>query len=491
MRSDGVIGFTDAQSAALAEAAHLLKRGQDAAAEARAMTTRALAMGGRIAEDVASKSDSCVREHDMALRSIAAEFAGILMMDDRTVQRRIGDARELEEMYPRTFEAGRANVISERHQRLITEIGASLPPEARADFETIAIAVCEQDTPGRVKSQLEIIAARLHPRTFTERHQEAREWRNVRVIDLGEGMADLIATLPSVLAHAVYDRLTAQGRAIGDARTQARAARAAGTDASPPRSSADEPFSRAIPTEVVASDERTLDQTRADILADLLLTSAPGADPTRSDDGPGTLGAIRARVQVVVPALTALGTDDGPADLVGHSPIDAETVRALLGSTTHPIERILTDPVTGSVIEVDTYERPASLDRYLRARDQRCRFPGCRLPAVRCEVDHNHDHALGGRTRRCNLCHLCQRHHSMKQFTPWRVRQLDGGVIEWTSPLGKVYIDHPPLPVTFVPAPMERPAPQPPPDAGPRSLGSGAAEWEWFIDRRDAVDAPF
>ncbi|WP_457832738.1 hypothetical protein, partial [Staphylococcus aureus] len=55
-----------------------------------------------------------------------------------------------------------------------------------------------------------------------------------------------------------------------------------------------------------APDARTADQVRADILADLLLTAAPDADPTRGDDGPGTLGAIRARVQVVVPALTML-----------------------------------------------------------------------------------------------------------------------------------------------------------------------------------------
>src|SRR6478609_2757039 len=443
MRNDGVVGLNDAQSAALAEAVHLLQRGQRAAAEARATMTRALAMGGRIAEDVASNSDSRVREHDMALRSIAAEFAGILMMDDRTVQRRIGDARELEEMYPQTFEAGRAGVISERHQRLITEIGSSLPPEVRADFETIAIEVCRQDTPGRVKAQLEIIAARLHPRTFTERHQEARESRNVRVVDLSEGMSDLITTLPTVLAHAVYDRLTAQARSIRDARTHARQTPAVERS----------PFGQLIPTEVVARDERTLDQIRADLLADMLLTAAPCADPTRTDDGPGTLGAIRARVQVVVPALTALGADDGPADLVGHSPIDAETARALLASTTHPIERLLTHPVTGSVVEVDTYERPASLDRYLRGRDQRCRFPGCRLPAVRCEVDHTHDRALGGKTCRCNLAHLCQRHHSMKQFSPWQVRQLEGGLLEWTSPLGNVYIEHPPLPVTFLPEP--------------------------------------
>jgi hypothetical protein len=442
MRNDGILGLTDAQAAVLAEAAGLLQRGLQLAAEARALVTTALAQGGRIAQAVAEGSTAGVREHDMVLRSIAAEFAGVLRMDDRTVQRRIGAARELDEMYPRTFEAGARNEITDRHQRLIVDLGATLPPEMRAEFETVAIEVCKTDTPSRVRSQLEIIAARMHPRTFTERHQAAREARNVRVVDLDDSMSELVATLPTLLAHGIYDRLTAQGHVIVDAARQARAGR---------RDVGLDPVLELIPSEVVASDTRTLDQIRADVLADMLLTAAPGADPTRTDDGPGTLGAIRARVQVVVPALTLLGTDDGPADLVGRSPIDAETARALLGSTTHPIERILTDPVTGSVIEVDTYERPVALDRYLRARDQRCRFPGCRLAAVRCEVDHTHDRALGGRTCRRNLCHLCQRHHSMKQFTPWKVRQLPGGVLEWTSPLGRIYIDHPPTPVTFMP----------------------------------------
>lgn len=479
MRNHGVLGFTDAQSAAFAEAAHLLQRGLDAAAEAHAMVTSALARGGRIAEEVAKTSDSRVRDHDMALRAIAAEFAGILTMDDRTVQRRIGDARELTELYPRTFEAGRRNQISGRHQRLIMELGAPLPPEKRDDFETVAIALSRQDTPGRVKSRLEIIAARLHPRTFTERHREADELRSVHLIDLPAGVSDLIVRMSTVKAHAIHDRLTAQARCVMDARRTARAAvGAASRDAGSP-TPLDETFAPLLPDAIVASDDRTLDQLRCDLVVDMLLTGAPMADPTRTDDGPGTLGTIRARVQVVVPALTLLGADDGPADLVGHSPIDAETARALLGSTTHPIERILTHPVTGSVIEVDTYERPASLDRYLRGRDQRCRFPGCRLPAVRCDVDHNHDSALGGKTCRRNLCHLCQRHHSMKQFTPWRVRQLAGGVMEWTSPLGVVYLDEPPLPVTFLPDPD--PAPGGPPEPGPEAGG----------DREGGSDAPF
>lgn len=91
----------------------------------------------------------------------------------------------------------------------------------------------------------------------------------------------------------------------------------------------------------------------------------------------------------------------------------------------------------------DTYQRTAAIDRHLRARDRRCRWPGCVVPAVRCEVDHTVDWALGGTTDVANLAHLCQRHHSQKQFTRWRVRQRTGGVLEWTSPSGRVYADEP------------------------------------------------
>jgi hypothetical protein len=74
------------------------------------------------------------------------------------------------------------------------------------------------------------------------------------------------------------------------------------------------------------------------------------------------------------------------------------------------------------------------------------------VPAIRCEIDHTIDHHLGGPTDVGNCGGLCQRHHSMKQFTAWKVRQLGGGVLEWTSPLGETYTETPPAPtVHFVP----------------------------------------
>ncbi|MCK6081279.1 HNH endonuclease [Microbacterium sp. EYE_5] len=388
---------------------------------------KVLARAGALAE--ANGPGGRVLEHDMALRAIAAELGGAVQTSDRAMQRRIGEARTIVEDYPAALKAWELGRITRGHVRVIVDAGANLPADVRPAFEAVAVERCRHDTPNRVRAEVEILAQQMHPRSFTERHQDAAAGRAVRIVPGRDGMSDLVATLPTVLAEGIHDRLTRQARAI--------------VDTSGERSG----------SEVVATDERTTDQVRADVLADLLLAGTPALDDTR-DTSAGPLGAIRARAQVVVPALAFAG-HGVPCDLVGRSPIDADTARRLAGDTPS-WERLVTDPVTGTVLATDTYRVPLALRRHLQARDQHCRFPGCRLAAIRCEVDHTRDHALGGPTEVGNLAHLCQRHHSMKQFTAWRVRQLGGGVLEWTSPLGRTYREDAPTPaVAFTPA--ERP----------------------------------
>lgn len=390
-----------------------------ALASAEVARMRALAAAGRFALDAASSARPSVRASDMAMREVASEIAAACRTSDRTVQREIDEALTLVESFPTTVTAWAAGALSRRHVRVIADIGVELPREVRGEYDGFAAALGEQLSPGRLKNRLTVAAQRLHPTTLTERHRAGRDQRAVRVIARENGMSDLIATLPTVLAEAVVDRLTQQAQVILDASPTA-----AGTP----------------------SDARTMDHVRADILADLLLTSDPTIDPTRAEDGPGTLGKIRARVQVVVPALTMLrpGRENRlPAELVGHGPIDADTARTLAEATSVPWDRVITHPITGAVLHADTYSRPRAIDRYVRARDRHCRWPGCTAPAIRCEIDHSVDWALGGSTDVRNLCCLCQRHHTQKQFTRWSVRQLDAGVLEWTSPTGRVYIDTP------------------------------------------------
>ncbi|OAH50009.1 HNH endonuclease signature motif containing protein [Microbacterium oleivorans] len=431
-------------------------------ARAQVRELRMLAAAGRLAEAQTAQRNARVQVHDMALRSIAAEVGGVMRVTDRTVQRRIGEARTLVEGFPATVEAWERGRIVRGHAIAILETGTSLPPEMWAEFEQVAIGRCERDTPNRVRGELEILAHRMHPRSFAERHEEAAATRCVRIVPGRDGMSDVVATVPTVIAEGIHDRLTQQARAIIDTRDERVAARGGigvAFGAAVTHSDSDSDSDSEDAAVIVATDNRSADQVRADVFADLLLAGIPALDDTR-DTTAGPLGAIRARVQVLVPAATLTGEDDGPCDLTGRSPIDPATARTLAGGI-HVWERLFHDPTAGVTVSTDSYRVPSGMRRFLQARDQHCRFPGCRVAAIRCEVDHTHDHALGGRTELSNLAHLCQRHHSMKQFTAWRVRQLKGGVLEWTSPLGRIYREDAPTPaVAFTPA-----APPPPPPA--------------------------
>ncbi|MBT2486838.1 MULTISPECIES: HNH endonuclease signature motif containing protein [unclassified Microbacterium] len=141
------------------------------------------------------------------------------------------------------------------------------------------------------------------------------------------------------------------------------------------------------------------------------------------------------------------GTRDGcpppPPELDGRVPIDTETARFLAGSASG-WDRVLTHPITGGLLAVDRYRPSKHLRRRLRARDQRCRFPGCGIAARKCDLDHNDAASTGGATKHSNLADFCRRHHVLKHRTPWHVAQQSGGILEWTSPTGRVYDDRPP-----------------------------------------------
>ncbi|WP_193128509.1 HNH endonuclease signature motif containing protein [Gulosibacter sediminis] len=92
---------------------------------------------------------------------------------------------------------------------------------------------------------------------------------------------------------------------------------------------------------------------------------------------------------------------------------------------------------------VDTRMPDASLKRFLRARDVHCRFPGCRRPVERCDIDHTIAVEHGGPTSQPNLGHLCRRHHVQKHEKPWQLMQLPNGDYVWITPGGKVVTTKP------------------------------------------------
>lgn len=400
------------------------------------MFTAALALG-------LEHADGTRGDGDLAVREVAAEIGAALRISDRTVQRQLDSAHELTTKFSATHDSLTHGAISRAHAGVIVDAGAHLhDAEAREEYQRQVLPVAARESASRLKVVARLAAERLAPRTPQERHRAAAEHRTVWVRDLDDGMGELCFYGSAVLTHGMHDRLTSMARAVADAeRTDpacATATLAASAAESTAGSTAQEPGEsppQADPVRGDAGVRRTMDQLRADLLADLILTGAPSVAPEGNP-----LDAITAEVFVTVPVLTLAGASDTPAVLDGRQPIDTATATRLVGAASG-WNRVLTDPVTGTVLETDRYRPSAQLRRLLRATDQRCRFPACMMPAHRCDIDHLHDAAHGGATHHGNLATECRRHHVLKHHSAWRVRPGPDRTLLWTSPTGRTYPD--------------------------------------------------
>lgn len=398
--------------------------------------------------------------NDLPLREVSAELGAAMRVADRTAQRRINDAHTLVARYARTFASWQAGRIERAHAAVIVEEGVIVRDDAlRDEYEQLVVAVAEIESAGRLRQIARAIAAQLDPESAEEHRAAAAKSRDIRAYDIGDGLARLIADLPAPLCYAIVDRLTEQSRLIHEIEEQSAAADAAAADeADDGASNPGTDIATAVGAGSNAGSEvgdscgadriRSIGQIRADLLADMLLTGVPTA--YRGDERFAGLSAIRGSVRVTIPLATLAGVSDDPALLDGVGPVDPELVRRLAGAAPG-WDRVYADGPTGLPVAVDRYRPSAELSRYLKARDERCRFPGCRRPAERCDEDHTIDAAKGGPTSACNLGEFCRRHHTLKHASPWTVEQLGGGRFRWTSPTGRVYDDFAPSTLRHVP----------------------------------------
>ncbi|WP_186329270.1 HNH endonuclease signature motif containing protein [Agrococcus jejuensis] len=377
--------------------------------------TRVLAALGHLALHRAGRSSS--ERSTMEMRAVAAEIGAQSRVSDRTVERQIGDAMTLVDTWPVLLDAFAQGRIGRGHVRAIAEAGGVLAstdvtPEQRAAFEQQMVALAVTTTPARVAKVARREADTHLSEPLVVRHRAARERRRVTVEDVDDGMSWIGALVPSVLAHGIDARLRAGARAKSK------------------------------------DDPRSIQQWQADAFCELLLAGVGAPTIERTTGGAeiehaGLLSTITPIVQVTVPITALTGTSDAPGSLDGAQPVDAETARILAGVAA-TWQRLLTDPIRGTVVEVDTYSPNEAQRRLLRARDQHCRFPGCSAKARDDDVDHTIAWEDSGTTSVGNLAHLCRRHHTLKHATAWTVSQPTPGVLHWRSPLGHDYVDRPP-----------------------------------------------
>ena len=142
-------------------------------------------------------------------------------------------------------------------------------------------------------------------------------------------------------------------------------------------------------------------------------------------------------VNLTIDLPTMLGLTDNPGQLAGYGPIPASIARELAADGKW--RRFITEPITGELLNYgrDTYEPRQGLVDFILARDQICRFPGCRQPGRVSDIDHAISWDSGGETSAENMGLLCRRHHQMKTSEGWLLESHADGSCTWISPAGK------------------------------------------------------
>lgn len=151
------------------------------------------------------------REREMAWRSMTAEIALATTQSTHAVQTAMNQASGLVSTLPDTVAALAAGVIGLGHARVILQHSRNLDGDALGEYEHLTLERAKTTTPRKLADFARTLAARLRADTAQERHDEARSERRVEILDLDEGMSQLVHTLPTVHATAIFDRLTDSG----------------------------------------------------------------------------------------------------------------------------------------------------------------------------------------------------------------------------------------------------------------------------------------
>ncbi len=349
-----------------------------------------------------------MQDRDDSRLGLAQESVSLaLQLPLRTAQARLAQARTLVRELPRTLSAVSSGAISSEHARVLAEALWRLPDDP-ALAPALQDAVLPPLLDGRcitvpqLRRQVRRAAIALDPAGAEQRHQRALAERTVGYLPGEDGMASLPVVLGAPEAQLIYSRLTAAA------------------------------------TLLPASDPRTMDQKRADLLVDAVLSGLP-------TDGLPVLQGRRPAIHVTVSADTLLNLDDQPGHLTGYGPITAHTARRLAADTSGTWRRLLTDPDTGVLLDISAqkYRPPQRLRDFVSARDDVCAFPTCNQPGYRCEYEHTTPYHQGGSTCRRNGALACRRHNQCKHDTGWNYRHNPDGSFTWSTHTGHTYTSAP------------------------------------------------
>lgn len=367
------------------------------------------------------------------------EVSSALRISPLTAQNKIDVARALAVHLPVSCAAlasgeitsAQATAIAREMAPLIKE-GAH--PELINRVESVAVAYSELHTPMQVRRRIQKEVATIDPQEFEVRVARATENRTIEFREERDGMATIFALLPAADAQTVMVAVDKLARVRLDQEREELNRLRIDYEKDPSMLALLRDPSSDLSRSLKVPAHR-IDQLRADALTSLAANYLQDSkNVSLSHRRPVT-------INLTIDLPTLVGLQENPAMLQGYGPIPASIARELLEDSKW--KRFITDPISGALLDYgrESYIPPQPLVDFIIARDQVCRFPGCRQPSRVCDIDHAIAFESGGETSPANLGLLCRRHHRLKTHGGWRIESFEDGSCRWTSPLGeKIFV---------------------------------------------------
>jgi hypothetical protein len=332
---------------------------------------------------------------ELAWEAAATEIRAALRLTRRAAESELDTAVAVRRRLPGVWVALQRGEIDGRRARVIAHGTSHLDEETARRVVGAVIGDAPRLTTGELAARVRRLCIEVDPHSAAQHYAEALSDRRVVTEASPDGTANLLGlNLPSDRVAAVADRINRLAMSLNR-----------------------------------SGDPRSIDQLRADVFLDLLA----GANSAAKG------GTVELRVDLETLARLA----ETPGDLAGFGPVIADIARQVAESQRKGEWRYtVTDPGTGLPIDGGTTRRrpTASQRRSVESRDQVCYFPGCRMPATGCDLDHRTPWSERRRTSADGLDAGCRHDHvTVRHRLGWIHRLLPGGDHLWISPLGHRY----------------------------------------------------
>lgn len=398
------------------------------------------------------------------------ELALVLATSKRSVELKMDLAVGLGAHAQLREEVCRGNLPPQK-ANVILNAAADLVPEHAAQVISRAVAIAPDNNAPQLRRKVNRLVHALDPAAADARHDRATAESRVEFVPAPDGMAWIDIFLPAQQATAAFHNIDALARQWREEDRQRRGKDPIGRDAEEPipldmwrarafaALAAGDLAAGELPAGGTASGGTAVGTLSACYFAGGNHVAGgtevhPGSG-SRSVSGFGSGSGSGSgnnmghgtghgmEVHVTVAASTLLGLDDLPAELSRYGAISAQQAREIARDATW--RRILTNDQGQTVlVGSNTYKPGRVLARTVQHRDQTCTFPGCSVPAMRCDLDHivayDPDLPAIEQTVAANLHSLCRYHHNAKTHGGWTPSSPDEhGTTVWMGPSGRVY----------------------------------------------------